>query len=643
MHYFTGVYNLNGKLIISNEITKLTDVDGGGSHIFTNQNFGVSFRSSRNNHLLSVPLFFESEDKNVLIIFEGRIYNANDLMADRREKGCFLAKETDFSELIFLLYKHYDLKFLPLLEGAYSFIIWDRKKSKLILHRDKIGLKPLYYYYKNNTFIFGTYLKALLRHPQIKKEMNVKNLCSYFFMDGLSLGAETEYEGINNLLPGHVLIVDESGARLDLVKFKRDSESSNFNSKQTIRDFYEVLEKSVNRQFEINDQAINIAFSGGLDTKVIAAFAKKTKKPIRTFTVEFDSQSETKRLDYELARAGARKIKSRHLRHKLSSEKFLSAIEPQLAAGGRLLNLNNLNGFYIFKWISQNANSVISGDGTEEQLSLYEYHMLPYYADNLIGKLPGSGAKKIYRPVLDSYCDLFLLRSWETPRNSLSEKLFKKQLFAGAAQKEALKHDTRKIFYDCWDRSPDTDFYFQKKTAAPSLFNKALWVDFHNNLCPKLLVAYDLVSRLNSVEVLLPFFDADFVSFASRIPASLKLPPASLKYKYIFREAVLGLIGDKEAFNPFKSGSDIPFEEWLVDDYFERYVREKLKASKLRKQGILNHRYVSQIVQEHYSNKNLFKFFRPDGTVARMLKDGKNHTHKILKLLGFQLWLENNF
>lgn len=640
MHYFSGAYDRGGRAISDREMAMLAVAAAKKDrHIFIKQNFGLIFQSPRKNQLLSVPLFFESRDRNVTVIFEGRIHNADDLLADMGSYG-----RPDLSELIFLLYEHYDLEFLPLLEGAYSFVIWDRKKDKLVLHRDRIGIKPLYYHLKGDRLVFGTFINAILKHPSVRKEPDIRYLCNYFFMDGLSRGEETEYKDIKNLAPGQALIISRSGIKLKNADFRERFDLSGMGEDEIAQDLYSILQKSIKRQFI--GEAANIAFSGGLDTKIIAALAKKYKKPINTFTAEFSSQSDTKRQDYSLARESAKRVGSRHLRYKLSPQLFLEGAEDRIKGTGRLLNFNNLNGFSIFEWVSRYSDSVISGDGTEEQLSLYEYHMLPYYADNLIGKLSSIGVKRIHQIILDSYCDLFLMRSWEAPQGlepGTDIDLFKKRLFIGATRQEAIRNDTRKVFYDCWDVSPDTNFLSKKKTALPSLFNKALFVDFMNNLCPKLLTAYDLVSRTNSIEVCLPFFDADFVSFASKIPASLKLPPASLKYKYILRRAVAGLIGEKEAFSFFKSGSDIPFEEWLVESCFEKYAKEKLAFSKLKKGGILNEKYVSQILHEHYANKRLFRFLRPDGTTARMLKEGNNHTHKILKLLGFQLWWEENF
>ena len=192
---------------------------------------------------------------------------------------------------------------------------------------------------------------------------------------------------------------------------------------------------------------------------------------------------------------------------------------------------------------------------------------------------------------------------------------------------------------DCLSVSPDVAFSPYKKLTVSSFFNKTLWVDFTNNFSPKIFTICDLISRSNSVEICPPFLHSDFVNFSSKIPGSLKLKPGTRLGKYIMRKAAEKLIGKRSAYTNFKSGSDIPFYEWLLDPYFEKYVRNILKKTRIKKYGILNPDYVEKIVDEHYREKELF---RQSGTWL-ILKKGKDHTHKILKLLGFQIWIENNF
>jgi hypothetical protein len=119
--------------------------------------------------------------------------------------------------------------------------------------------------------------------------------------------------------------------------------------------------------------------------------------------------------------------------------------------------------------------------------------------------------------------------------------------------------------------------------------------------------------------------------------------PGRISGKDILRECAKKMIGEKESFSAFKSGSDIPFEEWLVEPLFEQFIKEKLKTKKIKEFGIINPLYIEKIIKEHYTNKRLTEQRDIYKRISMLTKDGKNHTHKLLKILGLQFWLENNF
>jgi hypothetical protein len=142
-----------------------------------------------------------------------------------------------------------------------------------------------------------------------------------------------------------------------------------------------------------------------------------------------------------------------------------------------------------------------------------------------------------------------------------------------------------------------------------------------------------------------PFMNNDFISFNASLPIDCKIKYKNnnqIIYKYLLRKAACKVMEKKEAFTSFKSGSDIPLCEWMVQPTFENFIKETLHKDRVKKNSIVNHRYSDKIIKEHYQNKNLLKIKRSNGTEF-FVKKGKDHTNKILRLLSFQLWWENNY
>lgn len=638
MHYFSGICNLNDTKKVSNLNLKKMLFGSGENKFFLNDNFGACLRWPKNhNSILAIPLFAQSNDCKTVVIFEGRIDNKSELLDKLPDKD--KRQEYSYAELVLFLYESFNLKFLNDLEGSFAFLIWDKRKKELILHRDKVGLKPLYYCIQKNTLVFGTFLESLFKSHLIKKEINFEWISSYFFMDGLNVGSDTEYAGVKQLMPGKILIANQKEIRFKEVGFKEKFNLTELDEEKMTADFRKIMFGSIKRTLGMSP--VSLAFSGGIDTKIILAASKKYNFPIETFTVEFESQAEYKKMDYQLAEKTSERFKTKHYKFKLSPKKFLKNIEVFIKSSGRLINFNNLNSVFILELISGYGDLIVTGDGTEEQLSFYQHHLFPFSSDLLLENIPLENAKKLKKLILETYCNLFFSRSWEWRDTGLNEneKVFKMNLFTNSALKKVDKHGVSKIFYNCFSNAPDTIFSPYKNSSMPSFFNKALWIDFSNNFRPKIFAVYDIVSRLKSVEIRSPFLDSNFVNFSSKLPALFKFRSGTKLGKYIMRKAVEKLIGKKDAYTTFKSGSDIPFDEWLSDPYFEKYVRSILNKKRIKKYGILNPDYVEKVVNEHYKEKGLFK----EPRFGRINKKGRDHTHKILKLLGFQLWMENNF
>lgn len=631
MFYFAGIYKFNKVRVSRNEITRMICTDDDSNiNLFTKNNFGIAtILPKRKYSCLSFPQFSCNNKKNIYIIFEGRLNNSLELIEYLPHN--FDPRRCSYNDIICGLYEFNGLPGLSRLKGIFSFIIWDARKGILILCRDKIGIKPLYYYMGDNSLIFGTFLSAILKSPKVKKEINFERIYNYFMLNGLNLGNQTEYKGIANLIPGNIFILNGNAMRKKKIFCFDNYVSENIGNQETVYKYYEAIKKSI-VNFSSLSNKISIAFSGGLDSSVIGATCANNKDlDIDTFTVNYESKSKERKLDYKRAKEISNRFFDNHHELKLTPKLFLNDIGEATDIMGRLINLNYMNNVYIFKWISNFSDLALTGDGVEEQLGSYKYTWFAYYADIFLKKNIEISTQALYNLF---YTMLSHRTGW-----SLSNYFGNKGLFNRSVQKIFDGYDASKIIDECLQKSISSNLLKGKNCFLPSILDKNFWIDFFYFFCPNKLVATDLISRYYNIEIGMPFVDEDFVSDSFKIPVGLKCRGFNKnETKYIFRAAASKLVGSEHAFFNFKSGSDIPYGEWLVDKNFEEYIREVLNPSRVKKSGFLNEKYINKIVNRHFKNRELFA--KPYAHV--IFKRGKDYTQTILKLISFQLWLEKN-
>lgn len=629
MYYFAGIYSC-GSYPVDTKLMQSMLERGENCIFITDSRLASGIRlPDEKMGLLSVPEFSHSEKDNIMVLFEGRLKNKCELMA--RLPECLREPAFSDSELIRALYGIHSFQFLSNLKGTFVFVLWDKNKNRLFLCRDPVGTKSLYYILSNGFLIFATTMQPILMNPVVKKEMNLERIFNYFILDGLNFGDATEYKGIKSIVPGECLIVSAETIRSRHL-FSFDHYNLNYVSEQQIvKQFGKTIQDAVEYCVS-NKEKMAIAFSGGVDTNTILSIcAKKQNMRIDTYTLKFESFSKVKALDYTMAQERAQEFHTKHHESIIGPELFLNEIREMTSAIDRLVTFEHMNNVFILKWIAKSSGFAITGDGTEEQLGSYRYTWPAYYADQYLRAAPDINFFTLNGFLRDI---LFQRTGWREG----SKKAM--QLFTPPIYALFKDYEIAEIRDTCIANSINTNLIKEEDGFIPSVLNKCFWIDFFYFFCPNKLLVFDLISRNLALDVYMPFVDQDFVAFSFSVPVELKCKGfAKRKTKYIFRAAVADLIGRENAFREFKSGSDIPYNEWLLDKEFEKYIRDVLRPSRIKMSGILNETYVKRIIDAHYSNKQLFT--SPYTHILH--KKGVNYRSDILKLLAFQIWWENNF
>ncbi|MGC2059267.1 MAG: asparagine synthase (glutamine-hydrolyzing), partial [Candidatus Sulfotelmatobacter sp.] len=310
-----------------------------------------------------------NEDGDIWIVFNGEIYNHQDLRKDLESRGHRYRSKSD-TETIVHLYEEYGSKCVEHLRGMFAFTIWDRRKRRLFIARDRLGIKPLYYLFDGSTLLFGSEIKTILAYPGVKPELNRGVLAEYLAF-GYLADEETMYAGIRKLMPGHFLTIDERG-QLEISPYwdldiKADDGSRPL--EDYVRSYREQLESCVSSHL-MSDVPLGVFLSGGLDSSAIAALTTKIRKePIETFSVGYGEEAYSE-LPY--ARTIAEHLKSKHHEVHLSRDEFFQTL-PRLIwhEDEPIVWPSSVALYFVARLARERVTVVLTGEGSDETLGGY--------------------------------------------------------------------------------------------------------------------------------------------------------------------------------------------------------------------------------------------------------------------------------
>lgn len=561
------------------------------------------------------PMF--NEDGTIAAVFNGEIYNHQELQQELIAAGHRFRSDHSDTETIVHLYEQYGLDFLQRLNGMFAIALWDGNRRQLVLARDRVGIKPLYVARTTGGIVFGSEIKALLRHPAVSRAPNFAALYHYLSFKNTPC-PDTAYAAVTQVKPGEYLLVrgdSVEAQRWWRIRYKEDPAIDEQGAAATIRS---LLEDSVRLQMR-SDVPFGAYLSGGVDSSsVVALMARSTGRPVTTFSLVYDDDIAGKNEDRRFARQMSNLYGTDHHEYRLSSEEAIGSIDPVLEAFDEPFS-GVTSTYFLTKLIGQHVKVALSGDGADEMFGSYLSHRLAqplHFLEGLqrAGRRPGPQDACRLRPFEDrvDYLESILAQGDEADRR-LSLHLW------NDAQKETLASDR---FLDLV--RPDTTrqrvarVFEAIDTTDP--LNRALAYDFTTLLPDQVLPFVDRLSMAHSVEVRPPFLDHRLVEFAATLPGRMKIKHG--REKHILKEAMRGLIPD-EILQRKKEGFILPVDHWLLHG-LRGTVEDALSPGRLAVHGLLRPQAVRGLLEEHY------------GGAAR-------HGARIWNLLMFQMWWERTY
>lgn len=536
-----------------------------------------------------------NEDGTVWIVFNGEIYNFIQLRDELVQAGHRFQTQTD-TEVIVHLYEQYGERCLEKLRGMFAFAIWDVRKKKLFLARDRVGIKPLYYSLNEKGVSFASEIKALMADPSVSREVDPQTI-DKFLTFLYTPGPETMFRSIRKLPPGHYLICEDGKFQLHQYwDLSFTGETRKWNLHETTEELVDLLRETV-RNHMISDVPVGILLSGGVDSTGLLSFCiEQTNKNLQTFTIGFEGEEFADERTY--ARLAAQSYGTKHHELTISPGEFRDFLptyvrhmeEPICEPPAIAL-------YYVTRLAREHVKVLISGEGGDEAFAGYQNYRNLVWLERLkslgrpwvsVAELMLNGLSLMKLSRFDSYAKLMRVpldeyyygrsANTQSPFVRLREELYEPGFRTQIDPERSIQY-IRECFSAVRNESP---------------LNKMLYVDTKTWLPDDLLVKADKMTMANSVELRVPFLDHKVLEFAASLPIEYKLK--GLTTKYILKQALAGRVPD-EVIKRKKAGFPVPLQSWLSGD-LKDFSKDVLLDSRTLARGYFRKNAIERLLQQ---------------------------------------------
>ncbi len=549
------------------------------------------------------------------IVYNGEVYNYQSLRDDLISEGVVFTTNSD-TEVLLNLYIKYGENCLEKLNGFFAFAIYDATKNSLFIARDRIGIKPLLYYFDGEQFIFSSELKAILTF-NIKKEIDEVSLFNYLQFNYIPTN-NSIFKKIRKLNPGHFIFIKNiyelpneiEEALYYEIPFNQEEtiQTSAFNYEKAQEMLRNLLDDSVKKRL-ISDVPVGTFLSGGVDSSIISLLAKKHKPDLQTFSIGYRDEPFFDETHY--ANIVAKKIGSNHEAFSLSNDDLFENLNDILEYIDEPFADSSAIAVYLLSKYTKNKVTVaLSGDGADEMFSGYNKHMAEYNARHPgIKESMVKMGLPIWKLLPKSRNSKFTNINRQLHKFSIGAKLSHKARYwqwasiineekANYLLKEELVFNPQRLTDMAFDYKKRKDELL-KNIRKEGDINDVLCADMKMVLPNDMLRKVDSMSMANSLEVRTPFLDHRVVNFAFSLPAAFKIN-VDMKKK-ILQDAFRSDLPE-EIYNRPKHGFEVPLLSWFRNELREKIENDLLSDSFIEEQGIFNVAAIKELKRQLFSN-----------------------------------------
>ncbi len=560
-----------------------------------------------------------NEDRTAWIVFNGEIYNYQELRKRLEDLGHHFATESD-TEAIVHAYEQFGADCPKYLRGMFAFAIWDERKEELFLARDRVGKKPILYAHLGDQLIFASEFSALLLHPDIGRDIDAEAI--HYYLSFMCVPAPlTAYRQIRKLEPGHSLTFTRTG-EVKLARYWQPdfTKKVKLTEEEAGERAVELLREAVRVRL-MSEVPLGAFLSGGIDSStVVALMAEASSTPVKTFSIGFEEQDFS---ELHHARRIAAHVGAEH--HEFIVRPDALEVLPTLVEhyGEPYADSSAIPTYYVARETRRHVTVALNGDGGDECFAGYERYAAMRMAERY-RRLPAVLRKRVIEQAIN------LLPSSELKRSRVRDA----KRFLKAASMPTVERYLRWV--NVLDRNAKDELYTAEfrqqlnghdpaQLLAPwfasvngaGVVDAALMTDTMTYLPNDLLVKVDIATMAVSLEARSPFLDHHVIEFAASLPEAYKL--RGLTTKYLLKRVLRKLL-PAENLNRRKMGFGVPITHWLRGD-LAPFLRETLLSERSLKRGLFKPAQVAQMVAAHTSGQ-------------------RDYAHQLWTLLMLELWFQ---
>ncbi len=601
---FTGNVE-NKEQVIENMMNKIIyrGPDSAGTHV--DDDVALGFRRLSIIDLADGTQPIYNEDGTKVIVFNGEIYNYQGIRDDLIKKGHIFKTKTD-TEVILHGYEEYGPDVLNKFRGMFGIAIWDLVSKELFIARDFFGIKPMYYTQIGNDLVFGSEIKCILTHPNVKKELNIHALQNYLsFQYGVP--NETFFENIYCLQPGHYLKFKDG--KLEITRYWKPEFMVNdsWNYDDLVKEIDTTFKESVEAH-KISDVEVGCFLSSGVDSSYVATQFKGQK----SFTVGFN-YNKYNEIDY--AKELAEEIGQDHYFKKITDDEFWSIVpKVQYYMDQPHADPSCVALYYVCQIASEHVKVVLSGEGADELFGGYRIYHEPFSLrySKILPRFVWKGIAGV--------CNLiprnFPGKSYANRASKTLEERFigNANLFSDKEKTKILKNT------EGMKKTSEITKPFYDDTKGMDDVTRMQYIDINLWMIGDILLKADRMSMANSLELRVPFLDKEVWNLARTIPSKFKVTKDG-RTKVAMREAALGNMPEKVAQRK-KLGFPVPTREWLKQEKYYEIVKKEFESETAKKYFVTDE--IIKLLDEHYQLK-------------------KDNSRKIWTIYVFLIWYKQFF
>lgn len=560
-----------------------------------------------------------NEDKGIWVVFNGEIYNFRELRQDLEKNGHRFYTSHSDTEVIVHLYEEYGNDFVHKINGMFAIALWDKNNDKLILVRDRMGVKPLFYAQLDNNLVFGSEIKSILSHPDYIPDINYEGIYHYFTFKNVPAPL-TAFKGIYAILPGETLIFSNKNIFKERWWKINFDESEDYTEEYIKERIFALLEDSTRLRM-ISDVTVGAYLSGGIDSSsVVALMTRFTDKPVKTFSLGYIDELKNKEADLHYARKVSKLYETEHYEYIMSHDELIENIEDVICAFDQPFS-GTISTYFLSKLIKKHVKVALSGDGSDELFGSYLSHRVAqpiYHFAGRYNAVNSGGLTEEEERLFAPFEKGFLNDLFEKSKGDEAMWRYILCLFSDDEKEDLLTNDFKSM-----TNKPSSLLLMRHNfntLTAKNPLNRILEMEWNTQFPDQVLSFVDALSMAHSVEIRSPFLDYRLVEFAATVKGDIKIKNGSVKD--ILKNSLKTLLPEDIIKRP-KEGFVLPVFDWMIEK-LKDFCLDVLSEKRLRRHGFLNIDLVKEAVGRYYSGDR--------GSAAR-----------VWNLMMFQIWWERYF